>query len=213
MMRRDRLTFAVVLLFGSALGLGLFTFGYAKGYSYLGHDSAACANCHIMSEHYAAWMKGSHHSTATCNDCHTPFKMGPNGPAPDMTRALSGHPADMVMPPVPAMPAGPWIGAMSATNTAWAGPWGVSFTANLTPDKETGLGAWTKQNFVDTIRNGRHLGNGRPLLPPMPSPSLAMLTDDDLGAMFAYLQTLPPIANKVPAPIPPDASSSQVSTK
>jgi len=72
MTRRDRLALAAVLFLGTALGLGLFTFGYAKGYSYLGHDPAACANCHIMSEHYAAWMKGSHHATATCNDCHTP---------------------------------------------------------------------------------------------------------------------------------------------
>ena len=54
------------------MGLGLFTFGYARGASYLTNDPAACANCHIMSEHYAAWMKGSHHAVATCNDCHTP---------------------------------------------------------------------------------------------------------------------------------------------
>ncbi|HKG91614.1 MAG TPA: cytochrome c nitrite reductase small subunit [Gemmatimonadaceae bacterium] len=60
---------------GAAAGLGVFTFGYARGYSYLGHDPAACANCHIMSEHYAAWMKGSHHSVATCNDCHTPHDL------------------------------------------------------------------------------------------------------------------------------------------
>ena len=60
------------VLIGLALGLGLFTFGYARGYAYLTNDPSACANCHIMSEHYAAWMKGSHHSVATCNDCHTP---------------------------------------------------------------------------------------------------------------------------------------------
>jgi cytochrome c nitrite reductase small subunit len=55
-----------------ALGLGLFTFGYARGYSYLTNDPQACANCHIMSEHYGAWLKASHHAVATCNDCHTP---------------------------------------------------------------------------------------------------------------------------------------------
>src|SRR5688572_2716539 len=114
-------------------------------------------------------------TTSGCHDCHTPFKMGPNGPAPDMSRALSGHPAEMQMPPAPQLPAGPWMVTVAATNTAWAGPWGVSFTANLTPDKDTGLGTWTQQNFVDTIRNGRHLGNGRPLLPPMPAPVYAQM--------------------------------------
>ena len=142
-------------------------------------------------------------TTAGCHDCHTPLQMGPNGPAPDMSRALSGHPASLQMPPAPQLPPGPWAVTVSATNTAWAGPWGTSFTANLTPDKETGLGNWTRQNFVDTIRNGRHMGAGRPLLPPMPAPVYANLTDDDLGAVFAYLQTIPAIANKVPAPLPP----------
>jgi len=62
-------------------------------------------------------------NTSGCHDCHTPWQMGDKGPEPDMSRALSGHPQAMVMPPVPQLPAGPWIGAMSATNTAWAGPW------------------------------------------------------------------------------------------
>src|SRR6185436_18192295 len=76
-----------------------------------------------------------------CNDCHTPLKLGPRGPEPDMTRALTGHPEGLVMPPAPALPPGPWGWVGAATNTAFAGPWGVSFTANLTPDKETGLGS------------------------------------------------------------------------
>jgi mono/diheme cytochrome c family protein len=141
-------------------------------------------------------------STAGCHDCHTPWKMGPNGPAPDFERALSGHPAELVMPPAP-RPEMPWVMTASATNTAWAGPWGVSFTANLTPDPETGLGKWTAKNFIDTIRNGRHLGAGRPLLPPMPAPVYAQMTDADLEAVFAYLQTLPAIKNPVPQPLPP----------
>ena len=138
-----------------------------------------------------------------CNDCHTPFKMGERGPEPDLSRALSGHPAQMVMPPVPELPPGPWIGVMSATNTAWAGPWGVSFTANLTPDPDTGTGKWTRKMFIDIIRNQRHLGAGRPLLPPMPAVMYANYSDDDLGAIFAYLQSLPPIKNAVPEPLPP----------
>lgn len=138
-----------------------------------------------------------------CHDCHTPWKMGANGPEPDMTRALSGHPESMAMPPAPKMPPGPWMASVAATMTAWAGPWGTSFTANLTPDKETGLGTWTVTTFIETLRNGRHMGRGRPLLPPMPYQNVAKLTDDDLGALFAYLQSLPPIKNRVPQPVPP----------
>jgi hypothetical protein len=142
-----------------------------------------------------------------CGDCHTPLKMGANGPEPDLTRLLSGHPAAMVMPPGPQLPPGPWLAAVGATMTAWSGPWGVSFTANLTPDKTTGLGAWTARNFVDTIRNGRHLGRGRPILPPMPFPAFANFSDADLEAMFAYLQSIPAIKNRVPQPIPPAAAA------
>lgn len=142
-------------------------------------------------------------SAGLCNDCHTPTKMGPNGPEPDLERLLSGHPESLVMPPAPTLPEGPWVASVSATMTAWNGPWGTTFTANLTPDAETGLGQWSEQNFVDTIRNGRRMGHGRPILPPMPVKVIANYTDDDLGAMFAYLQSLPPIKNKVPEPQAP----------
>jgi len=71
-MVRRWLPLAVVLLVGVVVGLGAFTFVYAKGYSYLSNDPSVCANCHIMDEHYAAWMKSSHKTVATCNDCHTP---------------------------------------------------------------------------------------------------------------------------------------------
>jgi mono/diheme cytochrome c family protein len=138
-----------------------------------------------------------------CGDCHTPLKMGPAGPEPDKTRLLSGHPESLVMPPAPKLPEGPWLYSAAATFTAWAGPWGVSFTANLTPDRKTGLGDWTAQTFVDTIRSGRVMAKGRQLLPPMPYPSLRNLTDADLRAIFAYLHSLPAIANRVPEPVPP----------
>jgi len=87
--------------------------------------------------------------------------------------------------------------------TAWAGPWGTSYTANLTPDTETGLGRWTADEFIATLRTGRHQGRGRQILPPMPYPFIGQLTDDDLRAMFAYLQSIPKITNKVPEPLPP----------
>lgn len=140
--------------------------------------------------------------TSGCADCHTPLKMGPNGPEPDRSRHLAGHPETLDMPPAPDLPPGPWQVVSSATNTAWAGPWGVSFTANLTPDAETGLGRWSERDFVRTLRSGRHLGEGRPVLPPMP-PAYAQMTDADLTAIFAYLQSVPPVRNRVPAPRPP----------
>ena len=80
----------------------------------------------------------------------------------------------------------------------------MSFTANLTPDKETGLGDWTEEMFIATMKTGRHQGKGRPLLPPMPYFNLKALTDEDIKSVFAYLQSLPPVHNKVPAPIDPE---------
>lgn len=141
-----------------------------------------------------------------CNDCHTPFTMGPQGPEPDMTRELSGHPQDLKMPPVPALGDGPWVWAGAGTNTAFGGPWGVSFTANLTPDPETGLGKWTEENFVQALRTGRHQGVGRPILPPMPWPWFRSATDEDLSAIYAYLRSIKPIRNRVPQPVDPPVS-------
>lgn len=135
-----------------------------------------------------------------CHDCHTPAKMGENGPEPDMTRGLIGHPSDLTLPPPPAL-GGPWNSAATDSNTAFAGPWGISYTRNLTPDKETGLGDWTEQQFVDTIRTGRRQGRGREILPPMPWPAFKNLNDADLKAIFAYLQSLPPVSNRVPEPV------------
>ena len=143
-----------------------------------------------------------------CNDCHTPLAPTSNGGAePDMSRMLSGHPESLALPPAPKLPDGPWLVTVAATNTAWAGPWGTSYTANLTPDPETGLGKWTLRNFVDTIRTGRHWGRGRPILPPMPWPMYRHFTDEDLAAIFAYLKSIPAIRNKVPQPLPPAAAA------
>jgi mono/diheme cytochrome c family protein len=139
-------------------------------------------------------------TTSGCNDCHTPWKMGPKGPEPDMSRMLSGHPENVVVPEPPKVDA-PWNMVAAATNTAWSGPWGISFTANLTPDAETGLGKWTQQNITQTIRTGRHMGRGRPVLPPMPIPMYRNFTDGDLEAIFAYLQSIPAVKNRVPEPV------------
>ncbi len=137
-----------------------------------------------------------------CSACHTPLKFGEHGPEPDMTKFLSGHPANTKLPP-PDLKPGPWFAA-TAGMTAWAGPWGISYSANLTPDKNTGLGIWTEDMFINAMRAGKHMGSGRPILPPMPWQASASLSDEDLKAVFAYLRSLPPINNNVPAPLKPD---------
>jgi len=134
---------------------------------------------------------------AGCNDCHTPLKMGPKGPEPDMSRMLSGHPQQMAMPPAP-KPNGPWLWSGAATNTAFAGPWGVSFARNLTPDNNTGIGIWSEEMFVNTLRSGRHWGVARPILPPMPWMNYAKMSDEDLRAVYTYLRSIKPVKNQVP---------------
>ncbi len=136
-----------------------------------------------------------------CSACHTPLKFGPNGPEPDMSRFLSGHPADTRLP-APDLKPGPWFAA-TAGMTAWTGPWGISYAANLTPDVNTGLGIWTEDMFLKAARTGKHMGAGREILPPMPWQSLGSLSDSDLKAVFAYLKSLPAIENRVPEPLPP----------
>ena len=141
-----------------------------------------------------------------CMDCHTPKKMGPRGPEDDTERLLAGHPEDAKLPPPPAVGSSPWF-ASTAGLTAWSGPWGISYSANLTPDVNTGLGIWTEEMFVKAMRTGKHMGNGRDILPPMPWTYVATLTDEDLKAVFAYLRSIPAISNRVPEPVSPDGKS------
>jgi mono/diheme cytochrome c family protein len=136
----------------------------------------------------------------SCNDCHTPWKMGEHGPEPDMTRMLSGSPEGMVLK-APKLEM-PWMAAGSATMTAWAGPWGISYTHNLTPDS-TGLGTWDETTFKLALRNGKHIGNGRPIMPPMPWQTIGKMTDDDLHAVWMYLRSIPPVKNTPPEYQPP----------
>jgi hypothetical protein len=139
-----------------------------------------------------------------CNDCHTPLKMGAAGPEPDLQRLLSGHPEGQELAPPPALGGG-WMAAGSATMTAWAGPWGISYASNLTPEMETGIGAWDETMFIQAMRSGKHLGGGRDILPPMPWQNYGKASDEDLRAIFAYLKSIPAIKNQVPDPAPPAA--------
>jgi cytochrome c nitrite reductase small subunit len=79
-----RVTAAATL--GLAAGVGFYTFGYARGASYMTDDPRACANCHVMEEQYAGWTKASHRAVAVCNDCHTPPGLVPKY----TTKAING---------------------------------------------------------------------------------------------------------------------------
>jgi mono/diheme cytochrome c family protein len=132
-----------------------------------------------------------------CNDCHTPLKWGEHGPQPDMTRFLTGHPEGTQLGPPPA-PSGGWMWAGAETNTAFAGPWGITYAINLTPDDNTGIGIWTEKMFVDSMKTGKHMGTSRPIMPPMPWETYRNMTDADVKAVYAYLRTLKPAKNRVP---------------
>jgi hypothetical protein len=143
-------------------------------------------------------------TTAACNECHSPKTFTAQGRIADPERLLSGHPQDEPLPAISKEAlASRWV-LWNEHSTAVAGPWGVSFAANLTPD-ESGLGNWTLEQFKTAIRHGKFKGleGSRELLPPMPWRGYSRFTDDDLKAIFTYLQSLPPVSNLVPAPIPP----------
>ena len=139
-----------------------------------------------------------------CHDCHTPKVMTGKVPALDTKRLLSGFPSSEKVPAIPEGVIGPndWGGLCTNDLTGWAGPWGISFASNLTPDKETGTGAWTEKTFIKSLRTGKTPG-GRPLLPPMPWQGIQQASDKDLKAMFVYLMSLPPVRNMVPSPVSP----------
>lgn len=140
-------------------------------------------------------------TVGACHDCHSPKIMTPQGPEPDPSRLLSGHPSEDKIPKIKGNE--DWI-LFSQDLTAFVGPWGVSYSANLTPD-DTGTGSWTFEQFKTAIRKGKYKGleGSRDLLPPMPWQMYRNFTDEDLRAVFAYLKSLPPINNLVPQPIPP----------
>ncbi|MGZ3924705.1 MAG: diheme cytochrome c-553 [Flavisolibacter sp.] len=139
-----------------------------------------------------------------CNDCHTPKKMTAMGPVPDTTLMLSGHPVSVPPPNVNRNEMESKGLAVTNDLTAWVGPWGISYAANLTPD-ETGIGSWSEGQFIRAIREGKSKGleAGRQLLPPMPWQSFALMKDEELKAIFAYLKSIKPINNVVPPPAPP----------
>ncbi len=141
-----------------------------------------------------------------CNHCHSPKKMGPNGPEIISELLLSGFPSDRPMVTFDSKLVKSSGFAMFYPDlTAAAGPWGVSFAGNLTPDA-TGTGSWTFEQFKTALTKGKFKGldGGRTLLPPMPWQGFAAMTDEDIQSIWAYLKSIPPVKNMVPSPITPD---------
>lgn len=144
-------------------------------------------------------------TTGGCDDCHTPKIFTDKGPVFDTTRSLSGFPQDETLPEIDMNMIGPGKWTMTDKHLgAWVGMWGISYASNITPDKATGIGTMTEDMFMKTVREGKYMGVGRPLLPPMPWEVLRNKTDQDLKAIYAYLMSIKPIHNQVPQPTPPD---------
>ena len=141
-------------------------------------------------------------TVAGCNDCHSPKIFTPHGVGIDTTRMLSGHPQSEKLAPI--LKTQDWM-LFNNGLTAFVGPWGLSYAANLTPD-DTGIGNWKFEQFMTAIRKGKSKGleGNRPLLPPMPWEMYRNMTDEDLLSIFTYLKSLPPVDNLVPAPVAPD---------
>jgi mono/diheme cytochrome c family protein len=140
-----------------------------------------------------------------CGDCHSPKVFTAAGPAPDSAKLLSGYSSGAKLPEIPKGIIGPdqWGALTTNDMTAWVGPWGVSFASNLTPHPATGLGNWSEGLFLQALKNGKLMGTSRDILPPMPWQQIGKMKDEDLKAIFAYLRSLPPIDNAIPAPLPP----------
>lgn len=191
--------FAVLLL----VGLCIFALTYCAETSEpaAAEEASAPAPTHedtVKRGEYLVTLMG-------CHDCHSPKRMGPKGPEDIPELAYSGYQAanPFVMPNTAAVQQG-WA-MLNQDFTAFVGPWGVSFTANLTSD-ETGIGNWTFEQFKRALKEGKYKGleSGRPLLPPMPWFNFPNAKDEDLWAMYSFFKSTKPVKNVVPPPIPPD---------
>lgn len=141
-------------------------------------------------------------SSVGCDDCHSPKKMGPNGPEMIPELRFSGYPSDRpIQKELGTSGKMGWM-LFGGDLTNAVGPWGMSFAANITSD-ETGIGNWTEHHFITAMRTGKMKGleNGRQMLPPMPWFNFRNMTDEDLKSIFAYLKTTKPVRNIVPAPL------------
>ena len=139
-------------------------------------------------------------AVAACGYCHTPRA----GAEYNMNMYLAGHPAEQSYPRYNFSMMQQGIFSLTSPQmSAFSGPFGTSFASNLTPDKETGLGEWTEDMFINAMRTGLHQGveGNRPILPPMPVKHYAQMNDEDLKAIWAYLKTIKPVNNEVNPPL------------
>lgn len=180
----------------TALAAVILLLAYCKGQSATRQSQSITNDSLLKRGEYLVTIMG-------CEDCHSPKLFGAQGPYPDPEKRLSGHPAAMPVADYDTATTKNWV-LFNPFNTAIVGPWGTSFSANLT-SHETGIGSWTEQQFFKAMRAGKYKGldNTRPILPPMPWPSYKSTSDEDLKAIFAFLKSTKPIDNMVPAPRPP----------
>ena len=145
-------------------------------------------------------------TTIGCNDCHSPKKVTERGLEIIPELMLSGYPGDRPVPQVSADALNSGWGLLNYDLTTFAGPWGQSFAANLTPD-QTGIGNWTEEQFKRALTQGKFKGidGARTLLPPMPWFNWTHMKDEDVKAIYHYLKSIPPVKNVVPAAIPPES--------
>ncbi len=173
--------------------LAVAVFATACEENVLAKTTAAAKNSKVERGRYLVAVTG-------CNDCHS-AKVHPGSMEPDATRLLAGRPATT---PAPEKPAHMGEIAASGDLTAWYGPWGVSYAANLTPDPITGIRKrYDEASFIRAMRTGKK-PEGTDILPPMPWPDFAHMSDADLKAIWAYLKTLKPVNNNVlvsPTPV------------
>ena len=140
-----------------------------------------------------------------CNDCHSPKRMGENGPEIIPELLLSGYPSDRPIVNFDSKLIKEGFVMFYPDLTAAAGPWGISFAGNLTPD-QTGIGNWSEEQFKTAMTKGKFKGieNSRMLLPPMPWFNYIEMKDEDIRAVFNYLKSIEPVRNIVPAPVSPE---------
>lgn len=144
--------------------------------------------------------KGEHLvAVLDCEICHSPKKMGPQGPEVIPELRFGGHQAGTQLPPIDekSLNSG-WV-LFAPDFTSTIGPWGQSYARNISSDT-TGIGMWNLEQFKKVIREGKFMGldNTRPILPPMPWPAYKNLDDDEIEAVFAFLKSTKPVNNRVP---------------
>lgn len=171
----------LLLKFGVLATLGLIVLAMTVG-------GAAASSSHqgdvIAQGKYLATVSG-------CIGCHTPLQAQFTDPNNIST-------ADRVTLSLSARDALDTSRLLAGGQTFNLGPAGVLFTANLTPDPDTGIGKWTDKELKDSIRTGMSKG-GRMQHPIMPYRTYNNLAEADLDAIVAYLRSVPPVKNSVPA--------------